>query len=96
MAYPASVNAKVDGFDVTDGQDMNFQTGSNPPSYEKDPNDTTPYDYISLKRNAAGTNWELVVYDNGKFFQGSRDPVKDDPTGNYADSGSQTAVVKTI
>jgi len=96
MAYPAAVNVKVDGFGVTDGQDMNFQTGSNPPAYEKDPTDTTPYDYISLKRNAGGTNWDLVVYHDGKFFQGSRDPAKDDPSGDYADSGTQTATVKDI
>jgi len=96
MAYPDDVNATVEGFGVTDGQDLNFTTGSNPPAYEKDPSDTTPYDYISLKRNAGGTNWDLIVFHDGKFFQGSRDPAKDDPTGNYADSGSQTAVVKVI
>ncbi len=93
MSYPSDVNVVVDGF-AGDGQEMDYMTASNPPQYEKDLSDTNGYMHISFKRNSAGTNWDLIVYDNGKFFWGTRTPAADDPIGNYQDSGTQTATVQ--
>ncbi len=96
MAYPNRVNVNVDGFGVADGQNMDFISGSVPPSYQKDFTDPTSYDICVLRRNAAGTNWELFVRKGVDMFIGERDPDKDDPLGSFKDAGTQTAEVKEI
>lgn len=96
MSYPSKVNVLVDGFGSTNGQDMVFNTGSNPPSYSKDSSATSEYLFVSLRGNSGGTDWELYVYHSGQTFDGSLDPAADDPVGDYADSGSQTAEVTDI
>lgn len=96
MAYPAKVNVLVDGFNSTSGQDMKFQAGSNPPKYTNDPLASEEYQLTILRRNAAGTNWDLIVYDQGNSFDGDRTPAADDPVGSYTDSASQDASVTDI
>ncbi len=95
MAYPNKVSAILHGFGVADGQDMLFAANSNPPSYNKDPDDSTPYTFALLRRNTAGTNWELIVFHLGKSFIGVRTPAADNPEGDYV-SGTQTALVAVL